>query len=93
MKPVLEFIRRTTELTADEFHAIGLGFVARSPSLPDVWAINHVRCTRAAGIEEMIAAADAELSRLPYRQIHIEQTADGPDLLIGDIRAFFRRLR
>ncbi len=76
----MAFIRQTTEMIADELRPIALGFVARSPSLPDVWAMNHVRVTTATGIEDMILAADAELSSLPYRQIHIEQTEDGPEL-------------
>jgi GNAT superfamily N-acetyltransferase len=73
----LQFQRRTTELIADEIRPIEAGFVARSPSLPEVWSANHVRVSRPVGFEELTALADEHLAGLPYRQVALEDDQSG----------------
>ena len=73
---VLDFQRRTAELLADEVLEIDGGWVLRTPSLPDVWALNHVRVGRPITYEE-----GEELCRryLPPRfdQLYVDDQGDG----------------
>jgi GNAT superfamily N-acetyltransferase len=73
----LEFQRETTALVAEEFRAIGQGWVVRSRSLPRVWSLNHVRVTEPIEFDEAVALADEHLSELPYRQVLVEHQDSG----------------
>jgi GNAT superfamily N-acetyltransferase len=76
----LEFQRRTTERIADSFYPIDSGFVARSPSIPEVWSGNHVHITRPVSFDRLVSLADEHLSELPYRQVSLDDDATGRDL-------------
>jgi GNAT superfamily N-acetyltransferase len=73
----LRFLRRTAELTADEIRPIHAGFVARSPSLPQVWTANHVHLTRPVTFEELVALADEHQADLPYRHAALDDDGTG----------------
>jgi ribosomal protein S18 acetylase RimI-like enzyme len=76
----LEFIRRTTELIADEVRPVEAGFVVRTPSLPMVWGLNHLRLIVPVSTEEALALADEHLAELPYIQLHVEDEPSGREL-------------
>jgi GNAT superfamily N-acetyltransferase len=69
---VLEQLRRTLGSVTDEMRPIGLGWVARSHSLPLVWSLNQLRITEPTTFSTASAVADEYLAGLPYRHIHIE---------------------
>ncbi|MFL5823163.1 MAG: GNAT family N-acetyltransferase [Solirubrobacteraceae bacterium] len=76
---VLDFQRRTTELVADEVLDIDEGWIARTPSLSDVWSLNHVR------VDRPIAYEQAEIlcrRYLPPRfdQLYVDDQAGGESL-------------
>ena len=76
----LEFQRRTIELIADDVRPIDAGSVVRTPSLPQVWSLNHVRVTVPLALSEIVELADAELAGLSYRDVRIEFDSAGPEL-------------
>lgn len=73
----LGFSHETIELIADDVQPIDAGFVVLSPSLPDVWVMNHVRITQPVSTDEAVALADEHLSELPYRQLFVEDEDSG----------------
>jgi GNAT superfamily N-acetyltransferase len=75
-----DFIRTTTALTADASEEIDAGFVFRTPSLPQVWSLNHVRITKPLPVAEMVAVTESELEGLPYLQLHVEHGQELPEL-------------
>lgn len=77
MTLALEFQRRTIELTADEFVAVECGFVARTPSLPQVWSANHLRIVGPATLDQVVALANEHLSPMPYRHVVLEHESTG----------------
>jgi GNAT superfamily N-acetyltransferase len=76
----LQFMRHTTELIAAEFQSIDSGFVVRTPSLPEVWGLNHLLLTRPVSTDQALALADQHLAGLPYRQLHVEDEQSGREL-------------
>ncbi|MBV9309442.1 MAG: GNAT family N-acetyltransferase [Solirubrobacterales bacterium] len=68
----LDFQRRTIELVADEVLPIEAGFIVRTPSLPQVWSLNHVRITVPVPLATMVRIADEALADLPYRDLRVE---------------------
>ncbi len=81
----LQFQRQTTARTAAEFFAVDRGYVARSPSMPEVWSANHLRLTGQVAFDELVALADEHLSALPYRQVSLEDDHAGR-LLENELR-------
>jgi GNAT superfamily N-acetyltransferase len=77
MTLALDFQRRAIELTADEFSAVACGFVATTPSLPQVWSANHLRITLPVTLDELETLADEHLSSLPYRHVVLEHEPTG----------------
>ncbi|HEY2770785.1 MAG TPA: GNAT family N-acetyltransferase [Solirubrobacteraceae bacterium] len=77
MRLARDFERRTIELTADEFVAIGCGFLVTRPSQPQVWSLNHLRITQPVTLQELEALADEHLSSLPYRHVVLEHEPTG----------------
>ena len=82
----LTFLRHTAELAADEAHALDGGCVVRTPSLPHVWALNHLRLAGPVNYEQVVALAEEHLGDLPYRQVAIEHQASA-ELLEAPLRA------
>ncbi len=74
------FIRRTIELAADEVHPIDGGWVLRTPSLPDVWNLNHVRIAGPTPLGAALTVANRHLGDLPYRHIVLEHDPTGAQL-------------
>ncbi len=80
LQRALRFMRETTELIAAEVRPIEVGFVVRTPALPDAWGLNHLRLTGPVSAEQAVALADEYLGDLPYRQLHIENERSGRQL-------------
>jgi len=76
----LRFSRETIELIADDVRPIDAGFVVRSPSLPNVWVMNHVRITEPVSSDEALALADEHLADLCYRELFVEDEQTGQSL-------------
>lgn len=62
------------------------GWVARTPSLPWAWDLNHVGVTRGIDYEEAMELLERYQSHLPYRHLVIEHEPSGErleDQLVG----------
>ncbi len=68
----LRFMRRTTELSADEVQPISSGWVVKTPSLAAAWGLNHLRLSRRVSFGEVLELAEKELGYLPYRHVVVE---------------------
>jgi GNAT superfamily N-acetyltransferase len=77
---VLAFLRANLARTADELRPIEGGCVVRSPSLPAVWSINHLRMALPLGFESIVELADQQMYSCPYLQIVLETQDTGPTL-------------
>jgi GNAT superfamily N-acetyltransferase len=82
----LAFLRRTAALAADHARSLDAGCVVRTPSLPLVWALNHLRVAGPVTYEQVVAVAEEHLGDLPYRQLAIEHWASA-ELLEAPLRA------
>jgi GNAT superfamily N-acetyltransferase len=76
---MLDFTRRTTELTADEVREIDGGWVVSTPSLSVAWGVNHVRLASAISFADALAIADEAQADLGYRQVVLEGDAVNPE--------------
>jgi GNAT superfamily N-acetyltransferase len=72
LQTALAFLRRTAELACDDARALETGCVVRSPSLPQVWGLNHLRLFGFTTYEQAVALAEEHLADLPYRQLVVE---------------------
>ena len=86
LQTALAFMRRTAELAADQVRPLDAGCVVRTPSLPLVWGINHLRLSGPTTYAEAIELAEKHLGDLPYRQLAIEHWASA-ELLEAPLRA------
>jgi GNAT superfamily N-acetyltransferase len=77
---VLAFLRANIEKVADEVLPIEAGWVVRSPSLPAVWAINHMRAALPLAFAPLVDLADEQLADSRYVQITVENQGAGPGL-------------
>jgi GNAT superfamily N-acetyltransferase len=68
----LAFLRHTAELAADEARPLDAGCVVRTPSLPLVWGLNHLRIAGPVSYEQAVGLAEQHLGDLPYRQLAVE---------------------
>ncbi len=75
LESMLRFMRRTTELTADEVRIVEGGWVFNTPSIDVAWGLNHVRFAAPVSFERAISLADEAHSRLPYRRVVLEPDA------------------
>lgn len=80
-----EQLRRSQGAAADETQLVGPGWVARTPSLPWVWSLNHLRVSEPISFADLLAIVDEVLSGLPYRHILIEHEPTA-DRLEGPLR-------
>ncbi len=56
------------------------GWVARSPSLPLVWALNHVGVSVPVDYAEALELVERHQTELPYRQLVVEHEPSGDSL-------------
>lgn len=69
---VVQELRWTATETSATFEEIEHGFVARTPELPLVRAVNHVRISDQSSFEVCKTIADRYMGDLPYRHVVIE---------------------
>src|SRR5579884_3676239 len=74
---VLEVQRRTGELLAEHVRALEEGWVLRTPSLPAVWALNHVRVTGEITPDRAVELCRTHLDGLTFHHLLIEDEATG----------------
>jgi hypothetical protein len=72
LQTALAFLRRTAELAGDDTRALDAGCVVRTPSLPLVWVLNHLRLSGSTAYAQAVALAQEHLGDLPYRQLVAE---------------------
>jgi GNAT superfamily N-acetyltransferase len=77
---ILEQLRDTIWSLADEVKDVGPGWVSRSPSLPDVWAINQLHISKAASPAEVMALAEQYQADLSFRHLRVEPEATAREL-------------
>jgi GNAT superfamily N-acetyltransferase len=80
LERALAFMRAGVAATADAVRPIEAGIVVSTPSLPAVWAVNHVRVLAPLTFDELVDLADEEMTGVAYRQIAVEHQAAGPGL-------------
>ena len=68
-------MRRTVALVADEVQPIDAGWAVRTPSLPDVWSLNHIRVAAPIEFADAVEVADQRFDALPYRHIVVDHDA------------------
>jgi GNAT superfamily N-acetyltransferase len=78
---VLGHLRWTVWSLADEVKDVGPGWLARSWSLPDVWALNQLRITRPAPPREVLALSEDQQGDLPFRHIRVEPEATALEMV------------
>ena len=74
------FERGTLELVADEVVEIPEGWVARTPSLPHVWMLNHVGVRVPVSYEAALGLVERHMADRPYRHLVIEDEPSGEAL-------------
>ncbi len=72
---ILAFLRRTTELTADEVRPVEGGWIFDTPSIDVAWGLNHLRLAAPVSFERAVALAEEAQSRLSYRRVVLEPGA------------------
>ena len=72
LQTALAFLRRTAELAGDDTRAFDAGCVVRTPSLPQVWVLNHLRLSGSTAYAQAVELAEEHLGGLPYRQLVVE---------------------
>ena len=72
LQTALAFLRRTAELAGDDTRAFDAGCVVRTPSLPQVWVLNHLRLSGSTAYAQAVELAEEHLGDLPYRQLVVE---------------------
>jgi GNAT superfamily N-acetyltransferase len=80
LEDIVRFTRRTSELTADEVHAIEHGWIFNTPSIQVAWGLNYVRLREPMGFDEVVELAEEAQSHLPFRRITLEPGAHTPEL-------------
>jgi GNAT superfamily N-acetyltransferase len=72
LQTALAFLRRTAQLAGDDMRTLDVGYVVRTPSLPQVWGLNHLRLSGSATYAQAVALSEEHLGDLPYRQLVVE---------------------
>lgn len=72
LKRTSGFLARSLELTADSVQQIDDGWVVLTPSLPQVWSLNHLGLTEPVSWGKAVELADERLGGLPYRHLLAE---------------------
>jgi GNAT superfamily N-acetyltransferase len=74
---VLVFQRQSVELLAGEVQELEEGWAVRTPSLPEVWGLNHVRVRDAITPERAVGLCQEHLEGLGYHQLYVEHEPTG----------------
>lgn len=74
---VLEFQRRTVELVAGEVHRLEEGWAVRTPALPAVWGLNHVRVTSPVSPERALELCQTHLAGMGFHQLFVDHEDTG----------------
>ena len=69
---ILEHLRDTVWSLADEVKDVGPGWLARTPSLPEVWALNQLHITSAASPGDVVALAEEHQAELSFRHLRVD---------------------
>jgi GNAT superfamily N-acetyltransferase len=76
----LAFELESIALIADRTTAIPEGWVARTPSLPAVWDLNHVGLTEPVELADLEAVLEREQGALPFRHLVVQHEPTGQRL-------------
>jgi GNAT superfamily N-acetyltransferase len=76
----LAFELESIALIADRTTAIPEGWVARTPSLPAVWDLNHVGLTEPIELADVEALVEREQGDLPFRHLVVQHEPTGERL-------------
>ncbi len=69
---ILEHLRDTVWSLADEVKDVGPGWLASTPSLPEVRAVNQVHITRTTSAAEAMALSEKYQAALAFRHVRVE---------------------
>jgi ribosomal protein S18 acetylase RimI-like enzyme len=72
VRRISRFLGRALELTADTVKPVDGGRVALTPSLPEVWGLNHLQVDAQMPWTKAVKLADEHLAELPYRHLVAE---------------------
>ena len=72
---IFEHLRDTVWSLADEVKDVGPGWLASTPSLPEVRAVNQVHITQSASPAEVMALSEKYQAALSFRQVRVEPEA------------------
>jgi hypothetical protein len=95
LQTALAFLRRTAELAGDDTRALDAGCVVRTPSLPLVWVLNHLRLSGSTAYAQAVALAEG-LAQSRLRPASFTATPDdvgGGQLAAGHPPSARRRRR
>jgi GNAT superfamily N-acetyltransferase len=67
-----QFLRRSLELTADSVRELDAGLLARTPSLPLIWSLNHLRLLVPVPWRKALTLADQHLAHVRFRHLIAE---------------------
>ncbi len=81
LSTLLRFVRETVELGADESRSIPEGWIAQTPTLPDVWWLNGVWVQTRMGYEELAGLCERYRGGATYHQLCLDDQAGGEELL------------
>lgn len=76
----LGFLRHNIAMVADQVTAIDGAWRVRTPSLPEVWFLNHVRFAGSVTYAQAVAVSERQLTELPYLHVALEQDRIGAHL-------------
>lgn len=82
----LEFLRGSVEALAEEIVEIPEGWVVRTPSVPVVWSLNHVRIDQPIDFQDAVALAERYQSGSGFRQLFVDHEPSG-EAIAGAFRA------
>lgn len=74
---VLDFQRRSLELAGGRVTEIPEGWVVRTPAMPVVWVLNHVRLRTAPSYERAVELIEQHLAGAGFRQLYVDDERPG----------------
>lgn len=77
---MLGFLRHNVELGADEVRSIPEGWLARTPSLPEVFFLNGVWAEARMSYEDLAALCERHREGVMYDQLYLDEQAGGREL-------------
>lgn len=75
-----DFLRRGLESIADSVRPIDGGWLVLTPSLPQVWNLNHIRLVAPMDYKAALERAEEDLAALPFRHLVADSDALGQAL-------------